>query len=392
MSKLDQIKEKLKLSALQEKMKLFVAFIRKIGMLLIILGIFLLGFAIGARMFETGRVQDYSNKNLKGVTVYVTGVCLMNGEVRSPALAEDEVTINAVEDEKVLGVIRLTRESIECDLNKVSISKLPLFSKWGTTPAQIPALTAAKVETKVDAFYKNFENKILVISGSCKTSDGKDLAPFIDEKVDVTLADAAKDNPSVFILSGIKRSDRQAVICNSRAITYRLYDSSRDDRQIVQEKPKDYTGKIVVVDSRCLPDQKYQPELKVDPKTKQLIGKRPKFYNLLNSPVQISSYKVNDKDQLVYLEGKIVDRRPSAKAAFGHKIICDSKVDSLVVKEFDVVETSLIDNEGKELDNNLPQKTDVEMEGTEIPQQQQTNPNQGLQQLINEIDGGSNGK
>lgn len=396
MSKLSEMRKNFNMENIKAKVRMFVSFIKKIGLIIVISGVFLLGFAIGARLFETGRIQDLSNKDLKGVTVYVTGVCNMNGEPRSPALAEDEITINAVEKEKILGVIRKTRESIDCDLNKISISKLPLFSKWGTTPATIPELTVGQTQVKTDAYYKNFENQTLVVSGSCKTSDGKDLSPFIDEKVDVTLTEASKDNPSVFVLSGIKRSDRLAVICNSRAITYRLYDSARDDKKIVEDLPKDYNGKIVIVDSRCLPDPKYQPELKTDPKTKKLIGKRPKFYNLLNSPVQISAFKLNDKKQLIYLEGKIVDRRESAKTAFGHKVICDAKVDNLIVKEFDVIETSLIDNEGKELDNSLPQKTDIEMEGTDIPapkEVKQINKEQGLQEIIKQIDdGGNNGQ
>lgn len=352
------IKDKLKnlnLSNSKERVAASLRSLKKVGIFALATALFVGGFLLGSRYFETG-----NSANLKGATVTMSGVCtlLATGEERQPSLIEDEVKINSVSDggKTILATIRKTREEILCDTSKVSFSSLPLLSKWGITPVAPPELTAAVATKRQDPFWKLLEKKTLVISGSCRGPDGKELPNFVDEKVEVTSTSHAADSTEsdMFTIIGIKRSDSQSIICNSKLISYRLFDPATEPKEVVlKDVPIDYVGKIVTIDSLCVPDPKYLKERKIDPKTKKPIGRIPKTFSLLNTPVQVLDYKMDDKKQIIYLEGKIVDR--TEPEAYGKKIICDSKREKLVVKYSEsATNTSLINKKGEDIQTNEP--------------------------------------
>jgi hypothetical protein len=360
-----------------------------------ILVAFTVGFIAGVKTFETGHlvsVLGYKNTN-----AIISGVCKFSNsdDDRFPALLDDMVKVNAVDlDKKTISiVVRKTREDLICDLEKISISQIPLGDKILTPPE----ITAAVPIKKQDPFWKLFEKKTVVISGTCTNSKGDVLPNLIDEKVEVVSTSGSQEEGQ-FVLTGLKRSDRLSIICSSKLITYKIYDASMEPKEVVKEEvPVDFTGSIVLIDSKCMPDPKYLKDRKMDPKTKKLIGRVPKFYNLLNTPVQVLSYKTDESKKITYLEGKIVDQ--SSSEAYGKKIICDSKVEALVVK-YDTDKTnSLINKQGEEVNtrkliSNLEVvsegdeevvKPKVQVEDIQQPQPQ-IDDKQRLNDLIKELD------
>ena len=362
-----------------------------LAILTIVVGLFGSGYLLGSRAFETGNATRMS-----GATVFVTGTCTLKAidQDRLPSLLNDEVTVTSMDESAntLTGIIVLTREEIVCNLGRATYTALPLLSKIGKLPSQAPALTAAQVVRKLDPEWKKLDKQTLLISGTCRDISGKEISPnLLREKIEITSVyqPAQAVESDEFNLTGIRVSDRQSIICNSKVIKYEIYDPSKD---IVEEKPLekvDYTGKIVQVDSKCKPDPKYLKERPIDPKTKKPIGKIPKFYNLLNTPVQVLKYTTNEKDEILYLEGKIVDR--SEPDAYGNKIICDSKEEILRIKYVDS-NTSLINKKGQdvnpaEMPKNLEMVTDGEDPVKKVEDQPVKNMEDSqLQDVLKELD------
>lgn len=383
---------KYQLAKIQQGLVTAIKSLKPLLILAVIAGLFGSGYLLGSRSFETGNAS-----RIKGANVFFSGVCTLvsTGSDRLPALQNDQVQIVSFDLDKnsMTGIITLTREEILCDLNKTSYTALPLLSKWGELPVKPPALTAAQVVKKQDASWKRLDKQTLLISGTCRDINGKEISPnLLREKVDVTsvFQPAQVIDDEDFNLTAIRVLDKQSIICNSKSIKYEIYDPSNDVQEVAVDEAIDYTGRIVKVDSKCRPDPKYLKERPIDPKTKKPMGKVPKFYNLLNTPTQILVYKENDKKQIIYLEGKIVDR--SEPDAYGKKVICDAREEALVVKLVDANST-LVNQKGQNINpTELPQNIDIVTEGEDpvVPKQQQPTPkideNQGVQQLLQELD------
>lgn len=369
--------------------------LKTLGIFILAIGLFTGGYLLGSRAFETGNAA-----RIKGATVYLSGTCTLveTGQDRLPSLQNDQVQIVSVDMDKntMTGIVILTREEIFCDMNKTSHTALPLLSQWGKVPVQPPTLTAAQVAKKQDQAWKKLDKQTLVISGTCRDINGKEITPnLLREKIDVTSVyqpAQAIDNDD-FNLTGIRVNDKQSIICNSKSIKYEIYDAANEKPEQVVEAEIDLTGKVVQIDSKCRPDPKYLKERPIDPKTKKPIGKVPKFYNLLNTPVQVLSYKENDKKQIIYLEGKIVDR--NNPDAYGKKILCDSKEEALIVKLIDS-NTSLINQKGEDINpTTLPQNLEVVTEGEDAPAKKVEAPKEqsiqeqekpGVQELLEQLD------
>ena len=291
-----------------------VAFLKKFFIVLLISAGFILGFLYGARMHELGYLKGFFGKSLKGSALKVSGRCLVDGEPRDPALAEDLVKITADESDKIFGVILQTREEVECSKDRISIDLLPLLKDFFKPAAQIPEIKMAEHRKKSSPL-KLLENKILLISGTCKNQlDGKELPPFTDEKMDVTSVELSKDSESANIL-GIRRSDKLALLCSSHSIRYSIWDGTDP---ITVEKPKEkltFIGKNIYVTGNCPPD----PRLPVAPKLKD--GRKMIFIGLQNVPVQVLEETFED-DHLVRFMGSVSDPKSEA---FNVKIACDSK-------------------------------------------------------------------
>lgn len=318
-NKMDQIKNKLSQLnqiKLKEKASNLLNLFKKFAVVIGLIGMFGFGFFIGARMHELGHLEGFFGKDLKGATVMLSGPCLVDGEIRFPSLAEDEVKVTSVENKTLIGVIRKTREVVSCDLSKVAIDKLPLLNNIGKTPVAIPEIKEQEHRVKNTSPYKLLENKVLLISGSCRNQlDGKELAPFTDEKVDVTSVDSSKENQEVFLISGIRKSDKVALVCSSKAVKYSIVDGTEITPQPVKI-PLSYINKVLVITSKCIPDSRL-------PISRGSDGRKIAFFRLVNSPVQILEEVIKD-DKLIKLTGTIVDKK--IPEAFGQMVVCDSSV------------------------------------------------------------------
>ena len=288
------------------------------------------GFFIGARMHELGYIGD----NLKGATITVNGVCLEDGAPRT--LGDDQVKVSSVDHSKFFGIIRKTRETVECDFNKVSIEKLPLLSQIGKSPVAFPDIKEMEHKSVDMPTYKQLENKVLLVSGSCRNQldQTKELAPFTDEKIDVTSVEAAKDTPGMFLISGIRRSDKVALVCSSKAIKYSLSDGSEPALPDAPPKvPVTFINKRLVVTSKCIPDPR------ITPAPRGPDGRKISFFRLVNSPVQILEEKLDSNDKLVKFTGSIVDKK--IPDAFGQMVVCDASTFPMTYGPMDEDDTTL---------------------------------------------------
>lgn len=285
-------------------------------------------FFIGARMHETGQVQDYLGvkKDIRGATVRLSGKCSVGGKPRLPALAEDQVKITYVDGEKLQAVVRQTREIVECQLAEVAIDKLPLLAYMGKDMKEIPELTVPVEIVKTIPEYKKLEKKTLIMSGSCTDIQGKVLPAFTDEKVDVTAVDAVKDNEELFQLSGIKKSDQVAIVCLSSAIKYSEYIVSAksvdgmDSNTLGNSQVKSYVGETLVITGTCFPDER----TKVNKQKKYL------FYKLANSKIQVLEHDLAKDGSINRLVGTVLDSEFRGDAVY-----CDKQKFPFIYKEYD---------------------------------------------------------
>lgn len=282
------------------------------------------GFFLGARMHELGYTEGMMGKDLKGSSVKISGPCTVQGVPRIPALTEDDVKVTMVQDGKLLGIVRLTREVVECKLAEIAIDRLPLLADFSKTPAAVPALGPAQVIRREIPQLMLLENKVLLVSGVCRSQTGEPLPPFTDERMNVTNVDEASDIPGTFIISGIRRSDKVAMACPSRSVTYTVM--SGNEPEPVVAAPITYVGKVLSVNSRCPPDPRVQPA------PRGLDGRKISFFRLVNSPVQILEETFKD-GKLVKFTGTIVDEK--MKEAFGLQTVCDVAFNPMTYQLYD---------------------------------------------------------
>ena len=307
-----------------------------------------IGFLIGGRMHETGHLAGMLGKDFKGSTVFLSGVCSTDGEPRLPAFAEDEVKVTSIDGEKLLGVVRLTREHIECKLSDIAIDKLPLLSNLAKSPAVIPELKQQEKEVKQRPAFKDLEKKTIILSGSCVSDKNEAIPPFTDEKVDVTSADQSQENKELFVLTGIKKSDKQVVRCLSNAIKYEMFVPETPKQQeeaakVAEEKNKSQVGEIILITGSCFPDERTNLNKK---------SKSRALYKLANTRVEVLEDKVDPTTgRLSYVAGTVLDDPYKTE-----QIVCDRSKIPFGVKDYDP--------EGMKLDNKA---TTEQLDSTAAP-------------------------
>jgi hypothetical protein len=289
-----------------------------------------LGFLVGARMHEVGFLAGMFGKSMKGATVFMSGPCKIEGAMgqsRVVALEEDEVKITSDSDpKKILGVIRKTRDLINCDTAEVSIDKLPLIANLRKSPVSAPELNTELKEPPKEPEWKKLAQKTLIMSGICVSAEGKTLPPFIDEKVEVTNVQIAKDKPEEFIITGIKTSDKIAIACENIAVKYSVFEPASPTAVAAaklaekEEAPKihSFIGETILVTSTCFPDPR-------TPKHEQ--KRKVAFYPLINSKVQVTQEELDTNGKLKKIAGAALD--------FGDMIVCDGAKVPFTYKEFD---------------------------------------------------------
>lgn len=337
-NKLSNLKNKIpkiNVDRIKEKTKDVVSLIKKFFILILVIGTFSFGFFIGARMHELGHLEGVLGKDLKGSSVMISGPCLVDQELRNPSLAEDEVKVTSIENGRLIGVIRKTREVVDCEISKIAVDKLPLLANIGKTPTDIPEISKS-IKVKKEPEYKLLANKVLLVSGSCKTQDGKSLPPFTDEKLDVTAVESSADI-NEFTVLGIRRSDKLAISCSSKAIKFSITDSS-DPIVEIKKIPLTYVNKRIVVTSKCMPDPRVSIPRGSD-------GRKIAFYRLVNSPVQVIEETLKS-DELVKFTGTIVDKK--LKDSFGQMIICDKSVYPITYNLYEEEDVNLDRVDGQE--------------------------------------------
>jgi hypothetical protein len=293
-------------------------------------------FVFTARLNEVGALAGFFGKSLKGATIYLSGPCTVDGKPKNPALAEDEVKITGEDLEKhtIMGVIRKTREVVECDTNLVAIDKIPPLSNFKKSPVQIPDLPAvvANKEPEKEPEWKQLLQKTLTMSGICIAGDGQHLPAFLDEKVEVTNVQPIKDTDQ-FVIFGIKKSDRVAISCPNTSVKW----SIAVDKPVTQvvsadatapvepEKPTSYLGKTLLVTSTCFPDER-------TPKHSSL--RKILFYPFVNAKIKIIQEFVDKNGKLRKFTGASLDS--------GDFVKCDDSKFPISYQEYDRDTTKLV--------------------------------------------------
>ena len=263
-------------------------------------------FIVGARSYETGYLAQKMGWSLKGATVYLSGPCNVNGVPRIPALTEDQVKITAQFPDKIVGVVRKTREIIECDPKMVAMDKWPMLANFFKTTVKVPELTQL-VNNQQEPEWKKLSKKTLSMSGSCLSPDGKiKIPPFTDELVEVTNVESSQDKPGEFTISGIRKKDNVVMSCPNGAVSYAIYEEKPVEAVVstvvlaspTPEKPLSYINKVLLVTGPCYPDHRLPKHLE-----KQKVA----YYPLVNSPIQVTEEKFDQEHKhLVYLAGALL--------------------------------------------------------------------------------------
>ena len=286
-----------------------------------------LAFLIGARVHETGQLAGHMKKDLKGATVRISGDCMVKGKLRNPALTEDQVKVTYIDGEKMKAVVRKTRETVECKLADIAIDTLPLLAYLGEDIQKVPDLNMPVAEEKTIPEYKKLEKKTLIMSGSCADLDGKAQAPFVDEKIDVTLTEGSKESEDLFVLTGIIKSSQKAVRCLSSAIKYSEYNTvaaksleGMETNRLGNSQTKSYVGETLVITGTCFPDER----------TKINKQKKYAFYKLANSKIQILEHDIAKDGTINRLVGTALDEEFRGDALY-----CDKQKFPFIYKEYD---------------------------------------------------------
>tara|TARA_Y100000034_G_scaffold135464_2_gene207486 strand:+ start:355 stop:1299 length:945 start_codon:yes stop_codon:yes gene_type:complete len=310
-----------KVRNLLDKLVVFLKTFKKLLMILAYVLLVIGAYFLGTRAYELGHTGK-----LKGASVKISGQCMIDGYPRIPALNEDQVKITSEDADKVVGVIRLTREVIECKRKDIAIDVLPMFKDFKDTPVRSPELTKAEVRKTVDPEWKKYKNKTLLVSGTCQDSNGQTLAPFPNKKVDVTNVKRHPKDPEAFIIYGI-REDNQAINCLNTSIKYEIYEQDMSLEEIVEEKPVSLKGREVLVTGKCFP---------LDEKLKQ----KNSFLGLTNQKVKVI-LDSRAGNEIVMVRGVLSDER---SPAFGAEILCDRKKSPFI---YDEIKGIQLEHKGK---------------------------------------------
>jgi hypothetical protein len=263
-------------------------------LLLTLFGGIALGFLVGARVFETG-----NGASLKGASARVSGPCRIDGEVRKPALAEDEVKIVSISGDKMIGVIRATREAVECDMSTTAIDALPLLRDLSRSPAEIPLIKPFEA-VRADQELADLKKRSLRVSGTCQDSAGQDMPPLIDQAVEVISAARQESDKAVIEIQGILKKSKSSVTCLTKNIRYSIIDGSGElapgQPQMAQAK-RDLVNEVILITSTCFPDKR----LPATKKSKVL------FYPLINAKLQVTQTAFDEEGKLSYVSGAIIE-------------------------------------------------------------------------------------
>lgn len=281
------------------------------------------GFVIGARLHEVGFLDGKFGKSLRGATVFLSGPCKVSSSNKITALAEDEVKVTGLSDKKVVGVIRKTREIVECESDNIAIDKLPVLANILKSPVSVPEIQPQVVEERKDPDWKKLEQRTLIVSGKC-SSEEKDIPPFSDEVIDVTSVEKSQNSEEGFVLMGIRKSDKITLSCESKFVKYSLYmqpPKELDLPEPIQEEVKEesFVGQTILVTGTCFPDSRL-------PKHKQ--KQRVAFYPLVNARVQLTE---EHKDE----SSKTLDKLSGAALDAGVMIVCDKSKAAFTYKKYD---------------------------------------------------------
>lgn len=298
----------------------------------IVVGLFM--FAVGARLHETGHLAGFMGKEFKGTTVLITGTCKNSkGKTRLPALGNDYVTITGESEKTLKGVLRKTREVLECEKEDITFTAMPyeLLVDIFKAPPKFPDMPPVQ-EKETPPEFLNLAKKTLIISGTCSTQMGDKLSPFTDEEVDVT--DIQADGEDNFKLYGIKRSDKQAIRCLSTAIKYDLKSAYAQSegraRGTMEDEKESVIGKILMVSGTCVPDKRTLSQ-----RTSKFA-----FYKFANSKVQVLEESYDENNQLKKFSGMALD-----EAYRGDSVVCDKTKWPFIYQVYDSEKHTL--DEGK---------------------------------------------
>lgn len=284
---------------------------------------------LGARIHETGKLAGYFDKDYRGATVRMSSAtCTINGKVAPMGIAQDQVIVTYMDGEKIEGVIRKTRDKIVCKPSETVISTLALSDLLGREDDIIPEYLLPKDSARVIPSAKLLEKKTLLMSGSCSDLEGKALAAFTDERVDVTAVVIDKEDEEKFVLSGImNRTDKAplSIQCLSQNIKYSEYQVAKKgvdgmDLNIAASQAKSYVGEILVVTGTCFPDER----------TKINKTKKYAFYKLANAKIQVLEHDLTKEGKINRLVGIALDEEFRGDALY-----CDRVKFPFTFKEYD---------------------------------------------------------
>lgn len=308
----------------------------KIGFLMSLIAA---AFIVGARMHEVGFLAGHFQKTLKGATVSITGSCYSPTREKLLGVNGQVVVIN-VTTEKLMGLLRETKDVIECKTNEFTVETLPLFSdlfKNHSDLQKIPQMESSPVK-EIANEYKSLENKDLIISGTCVSIDNQALPTFTDEVVAVTEIAISKEDPKQFELAGIKKSDKSVIKCIKGAIHYRMADAKdlapKEAPPVVKEEKISFINSTQLVTGLCYPHIKK--------------GSPFRDITLSNTKVKILEEKLDDSGkQLKSLVGSLFATCPKEnlnckeKKYEGVLVDCDKSKSPFVHETFNEDEQKL---------------------------------------------------
>lgn len=286
----------------------------------------LLMFVVGARLYESGFFVS------KGSNVMISGICLTDSGEKRSDLAQDQIIITKLNDKEIGGVLRKTRESVICNKEEISIDSMaPVYQIFSFKTDSIPELKkfeAPKAE-KVVYDFKKYENKQFLVSGICKSGDGKTMPAFVDKKVSIANVKELKDEPGEFLFYGI-REDKETIACKSTDVTLvPITTSITTDSELTEIKqPVSYKGMKVAITGFCTPDFRVYKDTQRKPEVN--------FYDLTNTPVEIIQETIKE-DKVIEIAGIIADKEAKIGniSVYTHRIICTAEKYPLSIKKLD---------------------------------------------------------
>jgi hypothetical protein len=324
----------------------FIIFVCLIGMAA--------GFILGARTFETGNAAQFG-ASLKGSSVRVSGPCKIDGEVRKPALAEDQVKIVSFNGKTMTGVIRATRETVVCDMSVTAIDSLPLLRDFTSSPSIIPDIKPFEVSHN-DSEVSDLQKRSIKVSGTCEDGQGQELSPLVDQNIEVINVERVQSDKTNIRISGIMKKTKTAVVCLSKNIRYTIVDGSGEPAlpaiagQIAPAR-KDLVGDVILVTSTCFPDRRL-------PSTKK---SKILFYPLVNTKLQVTQSTFDDNGKISYLSGAIVE--------IGAMVECDANKFPLTWRPYDPSTMKLERIKGSNAVDELVNEQGVQADSQEAPKQ-----------------------